>query len=155
MKKAILIAAGVLGVLALLGVTALAFADAPPKGSMGVWGYVTGARFGQLEVADQLGAETLVVKRVLAPSDAWIVVHTDDNGMPGERVGFKHISKGETLDVEVPLKDVKSEKVIIAVHADKGTPGELDFEEDDQPRSTVLRRRQGARQGGRSPDIRC
>jgi hypothetical protein len=128
MKKAMLIAAGVLGVLALLGVTALAFADAPPKGSMGVWGYVTGAKFAKLEVSDQLGAETLVVKRVLAPSDAWVVVHADDNGMPGERVGFKHISKGESLDVEVPLTGVKSEKVIVAVHADKGTPGELDFD---------------------------
>jgi hypothetical protein len=129
MKKAIAIIASIIGVVALLAVTALAFADAPPKGSMGVWGYVAGAKFAKLDVAeDQPGVDTLVVTRVVAPVDAWIVVHLDDNGMPGERVGLKHISKGESRDVEVRLKDVKSEKVIVAVHADKGMPGEFDFD---------------------------
>jgi outer membrane murein-binding lipoprotein Lpp len=118
-----------LGTVVLTGCASQAKAkDASAMKLPKVWGYVTGAKFAQLEVDDQLGANTLVVKRVLAPSDAWIVVHLDDNGMPGDRVGFKHVSKGESLDVEVPLKGVTSEKVIVAVHADKGTPGELDFD---------------------------
>jgi len=94
-----------------------------------VWGYVAGANFAQLDVAaDQSGAKTLVVKRVLAPTDAWIVVHLDDNGMPGKRVGLTHISKGESTDVKVRLAGVTTQKVIVAVHADKGTPGTFDFD---------------------------
>ena len=85
-----------------------------------VWGYVAAEKNAQLAIDEnQTGNDALVVKRVLAPTDAWVVVHLDDNGMPGDRVGLKHISKGESTDVEVPLKDVKSEKVIVAVHADK------------------------------------
>ena len=77
---------------------------------------------------DQPGVDTLVVKRVKAPTDAWIVVHLDNNGMPGDRVGAQHISKGESRNVKVALKGVTSEKVIVAVHADKGTPNKLDFD---------------------------
>lgn len=97
-----------------------------------VWGYVTGEEFGQIDVVDQIGVDTLVVKRVKAPSDAWIVVHLDDNGKPGERVGIEHISKGESRDVEVELKGVTSEKVIVAVHADKGEADEFEFYMEDK-----------------------
>ena len=129
MKKSIAIGGAILAAIALLVVTALAFADAPAKGSMGVWGYVAGAKFAQLDLAEnQPGVDTLKVKRVVAPRDAWVVVHLDDNGMPGERVGLAHIAKGESLDVEVPLEGVTSEKVIVAVHADYGTPNTFDFD---------------------------
>jgi len=97
-----------------------------------VWGYVTGAEFGQLEVADQPGVDTLVVKRVKAPADAWIVVHLDDNGMPGDRVGVEHISKGESRNVKVALKGITSEKVIVAVHADKGEANKFEFYMEDK-----------------------
>ena len=93
-----------------------------------VWGYVAGERFAQLEVSDQeVADDTLVVERVLVPADAWIVVHVDDDGMPGDRVGLKRIRKGASRDVEVPLKDA-SEKVIVSVHADRGTPDKFDFD---------------------------
>lgn len=97
-----------------------------------VWGYVTGADSGQLELTDQIGVDTLVVERVKAPTDAWIVVHLDDNGMPGDRVGVQHISKGESRDVEVKLKGVTSEKVIVAVHADKGEADTFEFDMMDK-----------------------
>lgn len=123
------IAALALGALTLSGCAANAQASGDggmklPK----VWGYVASAKFAQIDVADQPGAQTLVVKKVVAPIDAWVVVHADDNGMPGERVGLKHVSKGESLDVQVPLAGVKTEKVIVAVHADRGTPGTFDFD---------------------------
>jgi hypothetical protein len=125
--RAALVVALAVGALTLAGCTA----GKSESGGMAlpkVWGYVTSADLGQLEVEDQLGVDTLVVKRVVAPSDAWIVVHLDDNGMPGDRVGLTHINKGESTNVEVPLKGVKSEKVIVAIHADKGTPNEFDFD---------------------------
>jgi hypothetical protein len=94
-----------------------------------VWGYVAAPEKAQLEVApDQNGVSDLVVKRVLAPSDGWIVVHADMNGKPGVRVGLTHVKKGESLDVKVPLKDLTTPKVIVALHADKGTPGTFDFD---------------------------
>jgi hypothetical protein len=69
-----------------------------------------------------------VVDRVLAPGDAWIVVHADDNGKPGMRIGLAHISKGESTDVKVELEDVTTAKVIVAVHADRGEKNEFDFD---------------------------
>lgn len=129
MKKALSILGIVLAVLALTGMTVYAFANAPEKGSMGVWGYIAAEKYASIELGEsQVGVDSLVVDRVVAPEDAWVVVHNDDNGMPGERVGLQHINKGESLKVSVALKDVKGEKVIVAVHADKGTPNSFDFD---------------------------
>ncbi|MDO8987551.1 MAG: hypothetical protein Q7V14_04940 [Coriobacteriia bacterium] len=129
MKKVLRIGGIVLAVLLLAGATVYAFANAPEKGSMGVWGYIASPKSASLDVSEeQIGASELAVRRVVAPEDAWIVVHLDDNGMPGERIGFEHLSKGVNNDVSVALKGITSEKVIVAVHADKGTPNELDFD---------------------------
>jgi hypothetical protein len=120
-------AATLLSALALGGCTSPAQAEKSddPK----VWGYVAAEKNAQLEITtDQLGADELVVDRVLAPSDAWIVVHADDNGKPGMRVGLAHIDKGESTDVKVKLDKVTTDKVIVAVHADRGTKNEFDFD---------------------------
>lgn len=116
----------------LLGATLYAFGNAPEKDSMGVWGYVANADDASLEVSDQLGATSLVVKQVESPGPAWIVVHTDDDGMPGERVGLARIEKGVSSDVSVELEGLTSEKVIVAVHADKGEVGEFEFDMEDR-----------------------
>jgi len=129
MKRALKILGVVVGVFALAGMTVYAFANAPEKGSMGVWGYVAGAKYAKLELSDkQLGGDKLVLDRVVAPQDAWVVVHLDDNGMPGERVGLTHVSAGENTNVEVALNGVTSDKVIVALHADKATQNEFDFD---------------------------
>jgi hypothetical protein len=122
------VAAFGLAVLALAGCSSASASTstsgmALPK----VWGYVAGAKFAQLEVADQYASKELTVSRVVAPMDAWIVVHIDDNGKPGDRVGLQHISAGESRDVKVALKE-SPKRVIVAVHADKGTPGTFDFD---------------------------
>lgn len=94
-----------------------------------VWGYVTTEKAAQLEVAeDQLGVDELVVARVLAPEDGWVVVHADDNGKPGVRVGLKAVDKGESTNVKVELEDVTTAKVIVAVHADRAEDDEFDFD---------------------------
>ena len=136
MKKALRILGVVLGVLALAGMTAYAFANAPEKDSMGVWGYVAGAKYANLELSDkQLGGDKLVLDRVVAPESAWVVVHLDDDGMPGERVGLTHVSAGENANVEVTLKDVTSDKVIVALHADKATQNKFDFDMENKETS--------------------
>lgn len=104
-------------------------ADAEMSENPDVWGYVASADAAQLEITEmQQGATELVVDRVLAPQDAWIVVHLDDDGKPGMRVGLERIKKGESLDVKVALEEIGTEKVIVAVHADRGERGEFDFD---------------------------
>jgi len=126
-------AAVAIGVYALYGPSSANAKEKPASMELPkVWGYVTGEEFGQLKVVDQIGVDTLVVKRVKAPTDAWIVVHLDDNGMPGARVGVEHISKGESRNVKVSLKGVTSEKVIVAVHADKGEADKFEFYMEDK-----------------------
>lgn len=94
-----------------------------------VWGYVASADKAQLEVTeDQLDAQELTVDRVLSPQDAWLVVHLDDNGKPGMRIGLERIEKGESTDVKVKLDKVTTDKVIVAVHADRAEKGEFEFD---------------------------
>ncbi|MDO8848749.1 MAG: hypothetical protein Q7W51_10235 [Coriobacteriia bacterium] len=124
----LLVVALALGALALAGCTTDIEASHPTDG---VWGYVAAADDAQLEIAGSATADALVVDRVLAPGDAWIVVHLDDDGAPGMRVGLQHVSEGESLDVAVALEDVTTETLIVAVHADKGAADEFDFDMDD------------------------
>jgi len=119
--------------LALLGATVVlagcSTASTEKTDMSKVWGYVATADTAQLELDEnQNGVDQLVVKRVLAPSDGWIVVHTDMNGAPGARVGLAPVKKGESVDVKVKLEDLTTPNVIVAVHADRGTKGEYDFD---------------------------
>lgn len=128
MKKRLVVGV-VAAVVALLGSTVYAFANAPANGSMGVWGYVASSRDASLELRQkQLDSTTLEVACVSAPEPAWVVVHVDDNGMPGERVGLLHVDKGITTGASVKLAGVTGSRVIVAVHADRGNPGRFDFD---------------------------
>ncbi|MDZ4168314.1 MAG: hypothetical protein U1E26_01480 [Coriobacteriia bacterium] len=104
-------------------------ADAEMSENPDVWGYVASADSAQLEVTEvQQGATELTIDRVLAPGAAWIVVHLDDNGKPGMRVGIAPVKKGESTNVKVKLDEIGTEKVIVAIHADRGEKGEFDFD---------------------------
>jgi hypothetical protein len=121
------------GVIAAAALLAVGCVPNPAESELSdnpeVWGYVASASSAQLEIEEkQQGVDELVVKRVLAPQDAWVVVHLDDNGAPGMRVGLAQVKKGESLDVRVELEEVGTEKVIVALHADRGTRGEFDFD---------------------------
>lgn len=94
-------------------------------------GVVVAGKNAALEVKDQPGiTTTLVVDRVLAPGDSWVVVHLDMDGKPGERVGLAHVDGGETRNVSVKFdpKVKITEKVLVALHADRGIAGELEFD---------------------------
>ena len=94
-----------------------------------VWGYVASADKTKLDVAQtQLGAAELVVKRVLVPGDAWIVVDAESDGKRGARIGQVRVKQGESRDVKVPLQGLTSPQVIVTVHADHGAPGTFDFD---------------------------
>jgi len=121
-------------VLAVLTVAVLGLAGCSPATSTAekdprVWGYVTSADKAKIELAEsQDGVDELVVDKVVAPGGAWVVVHADDNGKPGMRVGLAHVDKGESSNVKVKLEDLTTPNVIVAVHADRGTARKFDFD---------------------------
>ncbi len=86
-------------------------------------------------VADQPGATgAITVAKAVAPTGAWIVVHLDDNGKPGKRVGFAQIPAGTSTDVVVKLDPAiaLTDKVLVAIHADRGIAGTLEFDMMDK-----------------------
>jgi len=129
--------------IALVGVTA-----ALGLGLMG-WGVIAGADevMGVLTtaedtgiaVADQVGAtRSVTIDLVRAPRDSFVVIHQNDGGMPGERLGYTAVTKGETRDVEVTLDPEVplTPELLAAVHFDGGVKGVLEFDMEDIDRST-------------------
>jgi hypothetical protein len=117
----------------LTGAFALAGCTSPAEAELSddpeVWGYVAAADRAQLEVSpDQLDVDEIVIDRVLVPGDAWVVVHADEGGKPGMRVGLARVPRGQSTDVRVELEDLSTPNVIVAIHADRGTKGEFDFD---------------------------
>jgi hypothetical protein len=99
------------------------------------FGVVAAPGTASIKVSDQPGVtSTLVVDEAIAPTGAFVVVHADDNGKPGARLGVTPIPAGTstkvavTLDPSVPLTD----KVLVAVHADRGTAGVFEFDMMDK-----------------------
>jgi hypothetical protein len=102
------------------------------------FGVKAGEGEASIQVADQPGVtDSLIVAKAVAPTGAWIVVHLDDNGKPGKRVGYAQIPAGEStnvvvkLDPSIPLTD----KLLVAVHADRGVVGTLEFNMMDKDNS--------------------
>ena len=115
-----------------------------------VWGVFAGAPGGMGIVAaegdalieastqpDAVMDGVVVIDRAVSPEAAFIVIHQNDNGKPGMRVGIQPIPPGESADVVVELdsKENPGESVIAAVHADRGTPGQFDFDMDNMNHS--------------------
>jgi hypothetical protein len=115
------------GLLALGGCSARMPDRTPPSK---VWGYVAAANKAQLDVNEsQVGVSDFVVRRVLAPSDAWVVVSADlGGGRAGMRLGMTHVKRGETLNVRVPLDKITTANVVVALYADRGTIGQFDVD---------------------------
>ncbi|MFA5844169.1 MAG: hypothetical protein WC971_04980 [Coriobacteriia bacterium] len=131
MRRILGIAATAFGVLAILAMTGYTFANAGDAGKMS--GVIVDKKNAAIEVMDQPGAKgSITVARVLAPGRSWIAVHLDEGGKPGKRVGLLEIGEGESRDVKVEIDDVKlSDKLIVALHADRGVAGEFEFAMDD------------------------
>jgi hypothetical protein len=113
--------------------SASALSGCAASGEKKMVGIVTTAKVAALSVKDQPGAAgTLEIERVLTPESAWVVVHLDADGKPGERVGLLHVDAGESSGLKVDLDPAVTltDKLIVALHADRGTPGTFDFAMD-------------------------
>lgn len=132
MNKLLKVAGIAIAVLATAGASAYAYGAS--RGEAKMLGVVVAGKNAALEAKDQPGAaSTLVVDRVLAPGDSWVVVHLDMDGKPGERVGLAHVDGGESRNVVVKLdpKVKLTEKVLVALHADRGIADKLEFDMDN------------------------
>lgn len=99
------------------------------------FGVKAGAGEAAITVADQPGAAgSLAVAEAVSPTGAYIVVHLDDDGNPGARVGFQSIPAGTSENVAVKLDPSVhlTEKLFVAVHADRGVAGTLEFDMMDK-----------------------
>ena len=85
-----------------------------------------------ISATDQPGATASVtVDRAVAPEGGWLVVHLNNDGKPGPRIGLVQLQPGENTAVQVPLEmDGKelTDELITAVHMDTGQQGEFEFD---------------------------
>lgn len=118
-------------VAAVLGIAAYAYGATRSEAKM--LGVVVAASNAALEVSDQPGAgSVLEIDRTLAPDASWVVVHLDMDGKPGKRVGLAHVDVGESRDVRVDLDPgiELTDKLLVALHADRGITGKFEFAMD-------------------------
>jgi hypothetical protein len=93
-------------------------------------GVVVAAVNASFEASQPVSGGKLVVDRVVAPDGSWVVVHLDMDGKPGARVGVAHVTAGASTDVVVDLdsKATLTQKLIVALHADRGIRSSFGFD---------------------------
>jgi len=127
-------ALGILGIAVAVLLTFAAVAYAATDGAMKkpMIGVVVAPANISLDVPDQPGAAgSLRVAEVRVPGPSWVVVHLDDNGKPGMRIGLQHVAAGTNANVRVALEgDELTDELIVAVHADRGVADRFEFAMD-------------------------
>lgn len=119
--------------VAALAVSALALysylATRTPPAMVGI---IAAAGSASLEATDQVGpADTIVVRRVLAPGAAWVAVYLiGAGGVPTRRVGLVRVPAGESLGVVVPIdpRQALTDKLLVALQADLGVADTFEFD---------------------------
>ena len=111
---------------------------AAPSGGMGMGGApgatgdpMTGVVAASGDTSLELGsggvsARGLLISRVLAPDDGWVVVRSANP--PGGVLGMTRVSKGENRGVKVKLTTIDSLDMRIALHVDAGGSGVFEFD---------------------------
>ncbi len=132
MRRSLVFGGATLVAVAAVALTAWTLAEARTR-DYSMVGIVVAAQNVALEVDDQIGAgDSITVARVVAPDDSWVVVHLDEDGMPGPRIGLLRVEAGESVELEVPLDEVaRTPNVIVALHADRGERGVFEFAMED------------------------
>ncbi len=105
-----------------------------------VWGVTTGASVMGLVVAEgsagivvpdqSASGGSVTIDSVTAPTAAFVVVHQNVDGKPGDRLGYAWVPAGTSTNVVVKLDPGVEITVdlIAAVHADRATAGVLEFD---------------------------
>jgi glucose/arabinose dehydrogenase len=88
-----------------------------------------------ITVEDQAVEDGMVtVASVTSDGPGWLVIHADDNGAPGEVLGYTALEDGENMDVVVDIDtDLATETLHAMLHSDLGVEGTYEFPGDDAP----------------------
>jgi hypothetical protein len=77
---------------------------------------------------------TVLIERVFATQDGWVVIHRSQNDTFGEDIGFAPVEVGETTNLEVEIDlDMATETLWAMLHVDEGEPGVYEFPGADVP----------------------
>jgi uncharacterized surface protein with fasciclin (FAS1) repeats len=78
---------------------------------------------------------SVVVPELFATENAWVVIHRDDNGAPGEVIGNTFVEAGPNYEIEVALSgEIEGDIVLWAMlHTDAGEAGTYEFPGADAP----------------------
>jgi len=85
---------------------------------------------GCLSAADQTSDGTSVTVAAVEIHDAagWIVLHTDDNGEPGPRIGLAPVRQGRSTQVTIPASSRLATGIYWPMlHLDAGVKGVYEF----------------------------
>ena len=84
-----------------------------------------------LMINDQFSTSTATVDKVVTGASAWVVIHEDRGGKPGNILGASWVPAGETLNLKVELlrAAMEGQTYYAMVHADDGVIG-FDFKTD-------------------------
>ena len=79
-----------------------------------------------------LGAElygaSILVHEVISKGPGWVVFHKDDNGEPGEILGYVAVEGGSSLDVAIDVPaEFSSETIHAMLHVDQGIIGQMEW----------------------------
>lgn len=75
----------------------------------------------------EMSENMLHVKSVLSDGPGFVVIHADNNGQPGEVIGFAGIESGLTTNLMVTIDGDVTPVVFPMLHVDTGTIGEYEF----------------------------
>ena len=86
-----------------------------------------------IEINNQFDTSTVIVDRALTSQPAWIAIHEDRAGQPGNILGAAWVPAGENLNVQVQLQRAATEgqTYYAIIHTDDGDGGaRFDFKTD-------------------------
>ena len=107
--------------------------DTNGQGRGGVWFVVNPDPV--VVVSDQPVVDgTVIIDRVQAAVDGWLVIHAQADGSIGPFIGWALVTTGESSNVVVEIDtDAATDTLYAMLHVDVGTAGEYEFPGDDAP----------------------
>lgn len=88
-----------------------------------------------VEISDQaIQHSAVVVTKVNAAVDGWLVIHIEADGKPGPVIGYVQVPAGESTDVKVTIDPaMATAKMFAMLHVDEGVKGAYEFPGADAP----------------------
>ena len=88
-----------------------------------------------LIVDDQLVTDSMVtISQIRSTVEGWIVMHRNDQGNPGEVIGFTRLNRGLSYNVQIFIDvDFATDLLFAIPHADKGIIGRFEYPGEDMP----------------------